>query len=127
MADDSGNIVTGVAGASAHREYEKRSKNDAARIRARYPLLGGLILRLAEERQTTRSYETGAIGERIVGRHLDAVASRGVIALHDRRIPRSSANIDHIPSSSHSYRARHQGAETGRSCQRGTARARRGP
>jgi hypothetical protein len=60
----------GFAGASAHRESLRQSgARDAARWRA------------------------GAVGEGIVGRLL---AEEGVRAVHDRRIPGSDANIDHL-------------------------------
>ena len=47
-------------------------------------------------RQSTEAWATGARGERVVATRLDPLASRGVITLHDRRIPGSRANIDHI-------------------------------
>ncbi len=47
-------------------------------------------------RQTTSAWATGAQGERVVGGQLNKVASRGVSVLHDRRIPGSRANIDHV-------------------------------
>jgi len=67
--------VTGIhgwAGASAHREA----------------VLGG---RPAHE---GRAWAKGAEGEIAVGRVLDA--AEGVRALHDRAVPGSTANIDHI-------------------------------
>lgn len=43
------------------------------------------------------SWGRGAGGERIVGAALDALAAEGlVVVLHDRRMPRSRANIDHL-------------------------------
>ena len=47
-------------------------------------------------RQTTTSWSSGAEGERAVGARLTAATSMGVMAVHDRRIPGSRANIDHI-------------------------------
>jgi hypothetical protein len=38
----------------------------------------------------------GAVGEERVASRLQAAADRGVLALHDRRIPGSRANIDHL-------------------------------
>ncbi|MFN3708056.1 nuclease-related domain-containing protein [Microcella sp.] len=51
---------------------------------------------LTPERNSTRVWATGAIGEEIVGEKLDAIASDQIRVLHDRRIPKSKANIDHI-------------------------------
>jgi hypothetical protein len=42
------------------------------------------------------AWRRGAEGERIVGRALDTLAGRGARVLHDRRIPRSRANLDHL-------------------------------
>lgn len=97
----------GVAGASARREYERRTQKDLAareanrtRVRAQHPRLGGLILALSEdrrERSSTKVWEQGAEGEEAIGSRLDAwAASAQCYVLHDRRIPRSRANIDHI-------------------------------
>jgi hypothetical protein len=56
-----------------------------------------LIIAAGDEPATTRSFAKGATGEQIVGRTLDSISSgKGVVAIHDRRVPRSLANIDHI-------------------------------
>ncbi|GGH44366.1 nuclease-related domain-containing protein [Microbacterium album] len=47
-------------------------------------------------RQSTQAWSAGAVGETVVGAQLDGLADLGVIALHDRRIPGSRANIDHL-------------------------------
>lgn len=87
---------SGVAGSSARREYERRKAKREERIRARHPKLGGLILRVSDDPQSTRAWERGAVGEERLGGRLDALASDDVAVLHDRRIPRSRANIDHL-------------------------------
>jgi hypothetical protein len=84
------------AGASARREYERRSAKREARIRDAHPHLGGLILAISEEPRNTTAWARGARGEEILGRNLDGLEPRGVRVLHDRRIPRTRANIDHI-------------------------------
>lgn len=89
-------VNQGVAGASATREYQRRSERREQRIRSAHPRLGGLILALSEEPQSTRAWAVGAAGERRLAATLDAAAERGVRLLHDRRIPRTRANIDHI-------------------------------
>lgn len=62
----------GWAGASAHRES----------------VLGG------HGEHGGRAWAKGAEGEMVVGRAIDGVP--GVLALHDRAVPGSPANIDHI-------------------------------
>ncbi|MET0432583.1 MAG: nuclease-related domain-containing protein [Cellulomonas sp.] len=89
-------MSTAGAGASVRREYERRSAKREARIREAHPRLGGLILAISEEPRSTTAWARGARGEEILGRNLDGLEPRGVRVLHDRRIPRTRANIDHI-------------------------------
>ena len=84
------------AGESAQREYERRRNKRESGVRARHPRLGGLILALSDEPQLTVAWARGAVGERRVAETLDSLRSDEVIVLHDRRIPRSKANIDHL-------------------------------
>ena len=60
------------------------------------PKLGGLILALSDDPQSTRAWDTGALGEERLGNRLNELASGAIRVLHDRRIPGSRANIDHI-------------------------------
>lgn len=87
-------VKAGAAGASAKREYERRRAAREERIRTKHPRLGGLMLAVSDEPQSTKAWAIGAAGEEILGRRLDALDR--VRMLHDRRIPRSKANIDHI-------------------------------
>jgi hypothetical protein len=120
-----------VAGESAQREYERiRDQRREAR-RQRLPILVGvtgvavvvlyaffewsmgagylgaiigllLVLpRALAPSQREVAWRRGAEGERIVGGALDALGANGILALHDRRIPRSPANIDHVAVSRH--------------------------
>lgn len=84
------------AGGSAQHEYERRVARRERRIRQSHPILGGVILALSDEPQSTTAWAQGAAGERRVGELLDGLADEGVVALHDRRIPGTKANIDHI-------------------------------
>ncbi|MGZ4556022.1 MAG: nuclease-related domain-containing protein [Mycobacteriaceae bacterium] len=88
--------VTGTAGASARREYERQVAKHEERLRSKYPRLGGLFVALSGEPQSTRAWATGARGEELLATRLDTLAVSGVLTLHDRRIPRTRANIDHI-------------------------------
>jgi hypothetical protein len=89
-------IDMGHAGASAQREYERRRDKREASVRERHPRLGGLILALSDDPQSTKAWAVGAEGEREVARMLDTLRSESVIVLNDRRVPRSKANIDHV-------------------------------
>jgi hypothetical protein len=89
-------VFDGVAGASARREHERRKSARETRIREAYPRVGGLILALSDDPQSTKAWATGAQGEERLGRRLDTLVGGGVHVLHDRRIPRTKANIDHL-------------------------------
>lgn len=87
--------VADVAGASAHREYERRRDGREQRIRTAHPKIGGLILALSDDPQSTKAWERGAVGEEILAKRLTELPETFRV-LHDRRIPRTRANIDHI-------------------------------
>ncbi|HZU72990.1 MAG TPA: nuclease-related domain-containing protein, partial [Acidimicrobiales bacterium] len=106
--------VTGSAGSSAQRTYERRSSREKrrkeqavaaddawrSRVKADHPLLGRLATAVTPkpavgpESQATRAWAEGAAGERRVAEVLASCS--GVIALHDRRIPGTRSNIDHL-------------------------------
>ncbi len=92
--------ATGTAGASALAEYERRAARREQRIRDKHRVLGGLIVALSDEPQHVRAWKAGAAGEQAVGRRLDELVADGVEVMHDRHIPGSVANIDHIAVSS---------------------------
>ncbi len=89
-------VESGTAGASARREFERRKVKREESIRAKPPKLGGLILAVSDERQSTTAWDVGARGEERLGKGLDRLVSERVLMLHDRRIPRGTANIDHV-------------------------------
>lgn len=89
-------FVEGDAGASARAEYERRMAKREARVKERFPRAGGLLLKVFEEGQSTKAWVVGAVGEERIGGMLDGLAGPTLRVLHDRRIPRTRANIDHI-------------------------------
>lgn len=101
-------IHLGVAGGSATREYERRSARDNARVEVEKQrvravfgdgFLGRVATRLAVDdspRRSTQVWAQGAVGEEVVAKRLAALADVGVIALNDRRLPGTKANIDHL-------------------------------
>ena len=94
--DETVEILAGTAGASAKREYERRKDKRETRIREAHPHLGALILAVSDDPHSTRAWAIGARGEEVLGMRLDRIAGPGVHVLHDRRIPGTRANIDHI-------------------------------
>ena len=89
-------IDVGTPGASARREFERRKAGRERRVRAKHPKIGGLLHALSDEPQSTTSWNTGAIGEEQLGNRLNELASDRLRVVHDRRIPGSRANIDHL-------------------------------
>jgi hypothetical protein len=86
----------GVAGGSARREFQRRHERRELQIRERHRRLGRVILALSTDPQSTTAWAVGARGEETVGREFEALRAEGIAVLHDRRIPGSRANIDHI-------------------------------
>jgi hypothetical protein len=88
-------LDAGLAGGSAQAEFERRHARREERVREAHPRLGGLILALSDDPQSTRAWQSGATGERRLGEKLAGLGDT-VTALHDRRVPGSRANIDHV-------------------------------
>jgi hypothetical protein len=96
-ADGPKRLNRGQPGASAHRRYEHLHEKREKRIRERYGRVGGLYLAVSNEPQSTRAWRVGGSGEGKLGELLESLNDdETIIALHDRRIPGSPANIDHI-------------------------------
>lgn len=95
-ASSAATVQPGVPGASARREFERRRGAREDRIRAKHPKLGGLILRVTDTPQSTTAWDTGARGEERLGNRLNELAGDSLLVLHDRRVPKSRANIDHL-------------------------------
>lgn len=89
-------IDTGVAGASARREHEQRRARRQQRTQDRYGKVIGAALELKAPPQHERAWASGATGEELVAKRLAERCDDAVVVLHDRRIPGSRANIDHI-------------------------------
>ena len=87
----------GTAGAGARRRYEHLRGQREDRAREKYGRLGVAAARLAGDPQPIKAWKTGAEGEeRIAARFAKLLDGKGVELLHDRGIPLSVANIDHI-------------------------------
>jgi hypothetical protein len=87
----------GVPGASARHRYERLHAQREQRARERLGRLGGLYLALTNDPQSTVAWAQGSRGERLLGEHLEKLQDARVVhVLHDRRIPGTRSNIDHI-------------------------------
>jgi hypothetical protein len=88
--------TSGRAGASAAYEYQRRHDKREAILDQRFGRLSGLVKFLVDDPQSIRSWAKGSAGERELAEALQRRIGERAVLLHDRRIPRSSANIDHI-------------------------------
>jgi len=85
----------GTAGASARREHERRRAKREGQVKERHPRIGNLLLKLQDAPEHEKAWATGAAGEEALAASL-AKRCPDVLVLHDRRMPRSRANIDHL-------------------------------
>lgn len=96
--DDPGgdDIELGTPGASARDRHERLRRRDDDRRRRRFGRLAPVVAFMAGPKQSTEAWARGADGEERIGGNLSrAVGDRGVL-LHDRRLPGSRANLDHV-------------------------------
>ncbi len=90
-------VDSGIAGASARAEHLDRRDRREQQVRSSHKYLGGVILALNPDDAQGAKWGVGAVGEERLGPALTKVAEAvGGHALHDRAIPGSSANLDHI-------------------------------
>ncbi len=87
-------VDRGIAGASARAEYERRSPYGGDTISTQYPRIGNILRWLAGEPQHVAAWLKGSVGEERLGLVFDRIPHAWV--LHDRAVPASKANIDHI-------------------------------
>ncbi len=90
----------GWDGSEARRRRSSARIREAARrearVRAQYPRTARLRLALARAPQHETAWELGAIGEELVADSLERRCGDRCRILHDRKMPGSRANIDHI-------------------------------
>lgn len=89
-------VDTGVAGQSAYEEFERRHKAREARIDAKFGRLAGVVKFLTDDPQSITAWKKGSVGERKLAASLEQSLGDRVILLHDRRVPKTKGNIDHL-------------------------------
>lgn len=92
---DGHEIDPGTPGGSARREHERRRTRREAEVRERHPHIGNFLLRVQSAPTAEANWDTGAAGEEALAAHLAKTCTE-VIVLHDRLMPHSRANIDHL-------------------------------
>lgn len=87
----------GQPGASARAEFERRQRADDHRLEEAFGRYLAPVAKLVTgERQSTAAWALGARGEERVGRLLSRSVGLDGVVLHDRSVPGSPSNIDHI-------------------------------
>ena len=87
----------GTAGGSGRSKFNRLHEQREQRVRGRFgKRLGAVVLALSDDPQSTRAWRTGSAGEERLARFFERELPDSAIVLHDRRIPGSRANIDHI-------------------------------
>lgn len=89
-------IDNGVAGASARAEFERRHKLREAKIDKKWGSLAGVVKFLSDDPPQITAWAKGSEGERRLGANLERETADRAIILHDRKVPRTRGNIDHI-------------------------------
>jgi hypothetical protein len=86
----------GVAGASARQEYQRRHDRREGRIDEKWGRLAGVVKFVSDDPQSTMAWAKGSDGERRLAAHLLGALGERVVLLHDRKVPGTRANIDHL-------------------------------
>jgi hypothetical protein len=89
--------LAGKAGASGRENYERLHARRAQKVRRTWgKRVGRVVLALSDDPQSTSAWQTGSAGEERLARFFERELPDAALALHDRRIPGSRANIDHV-------------------------------
>jgi len=89
-------LQTGVAGQSALDEFERRHDAREARIDAKFGRLAGVVKFLTDDPQSITAWKKGSVGERKLAASLEQSLGDRAILLHDRHVPKTKENIDHL-------------------------------
>ncbi len=88
--------ATGQAGGSARSKYERLHQAREERIDRQWGRLSGVVKFLSDDPQSTRAWAKGSEGERRLAAHLLRTVGDRAVLLHDRKVPRTRGNIDHL-------------------------------
>jgi hypothetical protein len=89
--------LAGTAGGSARRKHDRLHQRREREVKGLLGnRLGGAYLFFKEDPQSIRAWQKGASGEERLAGFLGERLPPSVLSLHDRRIPGTRANIDHV-------------------------------
>jgi hypothetical protein len=86
----------GEAGASARQMFEQKHRRREERIERKWGRLAGVVKFVSTDPQSARAWANGSTGERRLASHLVKSVGDRAVLLHDRKIPGSQSNIDHL-------------------------------
>ena len=89
-------LATGQPGGSARSEFERRHQRREERIDQRWGRLAGVVKFLSYDPQSTVAWAKGSEGEQRLAAHLLRACGDRAVLLHDRKVPRTRGNIDHL-------------------------------
>jgi hypothetical protein len=89
-------IDRGTPGAGPQREYQRRRAKREAQVEERWGRLASIVKLMSDDPPSTTAWRKGATGERLLAGHLERSLGDAVVTLHSRRVPHSSADIDHL-------------------------------
>lgn len=91
-------IASGVAGASARHEYERRQKKRERQLEEKWGTgrIGKIAKFLSDDPQSTKAWDKGAVGEERLAKILHEKLDGTAVLLHDRKVPGTKGNIDHL-------------------------------
>jgi hypothetical protein len=89
-------LAVGTAGGSSQREYERRHNRREQELEQKWGRLAGVVRFLCEEPQNITAWAKGSDGERRLAAHLQKAVGDRTVLLHDRKVPGTRGNIDHL-------------------------------
>jgi len=76
--------------------YEQKHRRREQQIDQRWGRLAGVVKFMADDPQSTKAWAKGSEGERRLAADLTKRVGDRAVLLHDRKIPGTRANIDHL-------------------------------
>lgn len=91
-------LDVGEPGRSAREEHARRHAKHEAKIEERWGTgrMGRIAKLLSDDPQTTKAWAAGAAGEERVAQVLEERLGDRAVLLHDRKVPGTRGNIDHL-------------------------------
>lgn len=89
-------VVEGAAGTSAAAEGRRRVEQRVERVRRQYGDHAAVVAEEVAKRDVNETWGKGSEGEGRLARYIEREVGDRIIALHDRLIPGTRVNIDHL-------------------------------